>query len=58
MKRGNKLLAGFVAAAVTFGTLMLVAGPKNFAKYNQHQRGKHCVGQQEKQIEPGSNQRK
>lgn len=48
MKRRNKLLAGFIAAAVTFGTLMLVAGPENFAKYNRHHQGRHCMDAQEK----------
>lgn len=36
MKRGTRFLAGFAAAALTFGTLMATLGPQRF--------GKHCYG--------------
>ncbi|MCE3227241.1 MAG: hypothetical protein K0S32_1792 [Bacteroidetes bacterium] len=36
MKRGTRFLAGFAAAALTFGTLMATLGPQRF--------GRHCYG--------------
>lgn len=48
MKKRRGLLAGAIAAALTFGVLMLTLGPKSFAKYGRHHIGKQCAEYKEK----------
>ena len=37
MKNSSRLLIGFIAAAITFGSLFALAGPERFARH-------HCYG--------------
>jgi hypothetical protein len=36
MKGSNRFIIGFIAAAVTFASLIAFVGPKRFAQYRQH----------------------
>jgi hypothetical protein len=42
MRRRSNLLIGIVAAAVTFGTLFAIAGPRNFARQGYYNYGYRC----------------
>lgn len=53
MKSRNRFIIGLVTAAITFGALLLIAGPEKFAKYNRHY-SKHCMEQKSAGDKPGS----
>ena len=42
MRTRTKFIVGLVAAAVTYGSLWAIAGPRHYGRYGYQGRGAHC----------------
>jgi hypothetical protein len=51
MKRKPRFFIGFLAAAITFGTLMATIGPRHFRHHSRHGGDQKCEQSETKNIE-------
>lgn len=49
MRTRTKFIVGLVAAAVTYGSLWAIAGPRPYGRYGYQGRGATCSGYQRRQ---------
>lgn len=54
MKRKPRFFIGFLAAALTFGTLMATVGPQRFNHKNRHCHKHQCDEQKQQEAAPNN----